>query len=119
MSTKTVAEALRKQGLNIEILIDHFHIDEEDEVWLDKVCKKGWVVFTKDKRLKNRPSVRAIMEKHNGRIFSPGGNTRGKDLAELLIKILSKIARFIKNKPSPYIVSISKEGNLNTLKKYG
>jgi hypothetical protein len=42
-------------GLVVEIHDDHFARDEEDRVWLKTVGERGWVVLTKDQRLRYRP----------------------------------------------------------------
>jgi hypothetical protein len=39
----------------VEVHDDHFARDEEDRVWLQSVGEKGWVVLTKDQKLRYRP----------------------------------------------------------------
>ncbi|SRR5213594_2610323 len=51
---KTVAEALRGAGANVEVHDDHFPQDATDETWLTEVGKKDWIVLTKDRRIRFR-----------------------------------------------------------------
>ena len=50
-----LATALRQAGLNIEVHDDHFKQDAADEEWLAAVGKEGWVVFTKDQKIRYHP----------------------------------------------------------------
>jgi hypothetical protein len=50
-----VRAELINAGLNVEIHDDHFARDEEDRTWLRTVGERGWVVLTKDQRLRYRP----------------------------------------------------------------
>lgn len=46
---------LIKAGLVVETHDTHFARDEEDRVWLRAVGERGWVVLTKDQKLRYRP----------------------------------------------------------------
>jgi hypothetical protein len=46
---------LANLGLLVEIHDDHFARGAEDRVWLRAVGDRGWVVLTKDQRLRYRP----------------------------------------------------------------
>ena len=52
--TTTVADALRKAGIKVEVLADHFERGTRDETWLPEVGRRGWAVVTKDKRIRHR-----------------------------------------------------------------
>ena len=41
-------------GESVEIHDDHFAPDAKDEVWLVEVGKRGWIVLTKDDRIRYR-----------------------------------------------------------------
>jgi hypothetical protein len=49
-----IPNALRDAGALVELHDDHFSQDAKDQVWLAEVGKRGWVVLTKDKRLRYR-----------------------------------------------------------------
>jgi hypothetical protein len=56
---KSLADALRALGDRVEVHDDHFPKDATDEVWLADVGAKGWVILSKDDRIRrNRSSDR-------------------------------------------------------------
>jgi uncharacterized protein with PIN domain len=60
LGTKQVAEALRQAGAIVEIHNDYFLPDANDEEWLPEVGKRGWIVLTKDDRIRYRTRVVTI-----------------------------------------------------------
>lgn len=56
-------------GLSVEIHDAHFQRDEEDRVWLKEVGRRGWVVLTKDQRLRYRPLEIGALRASNARVF--------------------------------------------------
>jgi hypothetical protein len=75
-------------GLLVEIHDDHFARDEEDRIWLRKVGERGWVVLTKDQRLRYRPLEIAALRASNARVFVAAGNLRGSEIASVFVKAL-------------------------------
>jgi len=51
LGIEPIRAELVKPGLIVEIH-DHFVRDEEDRVWLRTVGERGWVVLTKDQKLR-------------------------------------------------------------------
>ena len=52
LGRKIVAQALREISETVEIHDDHFAPDAKDEAWLAEVGKRGWIVLTKDDRIR-------------------------------------------------------------------
>lgn len=46
LGRSVVAEALREAGAHVEVHNEHFAQDERDDVWLDAVGARGWIVVT-------------------------------------------------------------------------
>ena len=61
LGKKIVAEALRNAGATVHIHDDHFAPDEQDAVWISDVGKRGWVVLTKDSRIRYRETERVAV----------------------------------------------------------
>ena len=57
------------EGLAVEIHDEHFPRDEDDSVWLSAVGERGWVVLTKDQRLRYRPLEIAALRSSGARVF--------------------------------------------------
>jgi uncharacterized protein with PIN domain len=69
LGKKMVAEALRAAGAKVEVHDDHFAQDAQDEVWLTEVGSKGWVVLTKDQRIRFRVIEREALKAAGVRAF--------------------------------------------------
>ena len=61
LGRKIVAQALREIGETVEVHDDHFAPDAKDEDWLVKVGKRGWIVLTKDDRIRYRVTERTAL----------------------------------------------------------
>lgn len=81
---KAVANALRVAGANVQVHDDHFAQAAQDEDWIPRVAAQGWVILTKDKNIRRRPSEREALLMSSARIFTlSSGNMRGADMAAL------------------------------------
>ena len=110
-----VSEALSSPDLNIkvEVLDDYFEPNTTDEKWLKFVGKKGWIVFTKDRKIRYRAAVVEIVKKRKIRMFILSrGNLSGHEIVQRIINALPAIKKFIFKHPPPFIVSITRSGNL-------
>ncbi len=58
-----VATALRQAGATLHIHDDHFPPDAKDEHWLTEAGQRGWIVFTKDHRIRYRHVERLALMK--------------------------------------------------------
>jgi PIN like domain len=69
LGVEPIRTALATAGLVVEIHEDHFARDEDDRVWLKAVGERGWVVLTKDQKLRYRPLEIAALRASNARVF--------------------------------------------------
>src|SRR5437870_5492308 len=51
---KSLAQALRDNGLTVIEHLEKFAADEKDEVWLTEAGKNEWIVLTRDKQIQHR-----------------------------------------------------------------
>ena len=113
MGDKVVAQALRQQGCRVELLKKHFEIDVLDEEWLPAVGRRGWLILTKDDRIRKRPAEREALMQSGARAFIlPSGNMSGEDMASAIANALPKIQRFVAKNPPPFIARIPKVGEV-------
>jgi predicted nuclease of predicted toxin-antitoxin system len=104
---------LVKAGLVVEIHDDHFNRDEEDRVWLQAVGEKGWVVFTKDQRLRYRPLEIAALRASKARVFVlTAGNLLGSDIATVFVTALPLIFETLQSHPGPFLARLSRLGHI-------
>lgn len=113
LGVEPIRSDLTRHGVAVEIHDDHFKRDEEDRVWLTAVGKRGWVVFTKDQRLRYRPLEIAALRSSGARVFIlVAGNLRGSEIASVFVSALPAIYRILALREGPFIARISKSGGV-------
>ena len=108
LGVEPIRSELIKCGLAVEIHDDHFARAEEDRVWLRAVGERGWVVLTKDQKLRYRPLEIAALRGSNARVFVlTAGNLRGTEIAAVFVKALPRIHRVLRSQPGPFLARVS------------
>jgi predicted nuclease of predicted toxin-antitoxin system len=99
---------LVKSGLVVEIHDDHFARDEEDSAWLKKVGEDGWVVLTKDQKLRYRPLEISALRASKARVFVlTAGNLRGTEIAAAFLTALPRMLKILHSQPGPFVARVS------------
>lgn len=75
LDSTTLAKAFHDAGAAVERATEHFPRGTEDEIWLQEVGRKQWVVLTRDKRIRYRQLERLALQLAGVRAFVfTGGN---------------------------------------------
>jgi len=113
LGVEPILSGLIKAGLAVEIHDDHFARDEEDRVWLRTAGARGWVILTKDQKLRYRPLELAALLASNARIFVlTAGNLRGVEIATVFQAALPRIFRLLSSRPGPFVARVSPSGRV-------
>ncbi len=113
LGVEPIRTELIKHGLTVEIHDDHFARDEEDRIWLQAVGERGWVVLTKDQRLRYRPREIAALRASNARVFVlTAGNLRGREIASVFVKALRRIYNILHLRPGPFLARVSQSAHV-------
>jgi predicted nuclease of predicted toxin-antitoxin system len=113
LGVEPIRTELINAGLAVEIHDDHFARDEEDRVWLQEAGKRGWVVFTKDQRLRYRPLELGALRASKTRVFVlTAGNLRGSEIAAVFLAALPRIHRVLHSLPGPFVARLSQTGHV-------
>jgi predicted nuclease of predicted toxin-antitoxin system len=116
LGNKVVANALRNSGYSVEIHDDHFPPDAPDYVWLHEVTRRGWIVLTKDKKIKHRTAELLAVKTAKSRVFTlSGGSVHGSEMAQIFLNVMPKIVAYASENPGPFIVQIGRTGKLSKL----
>jgi predicted nuclease of predicted toxin-antitoxin system len=111
LGREIIATALRQSGLRIEIHDDHFAADERDEIWLRDVGNRGWIVLTKDRRIRYRTIEREALLSSGVRAFVlTSGNVTGQEMAQLFVKSINRMKRFLAKNRGPFVAKITRGG---------
>lgn len=111
LDSLSVVTALRDAGATVERHTDHFARGVADDVWLTEAGKNGWIVLTRDKRIRYRQLERVALQEAKVRAFVfTGGNVTAADTGAILCKALERIRRICRANPGPFIYHIGKSG---------
>jgi len=107
----TVATALCEAGARVERSTVHFAKGTKDEVWLAKAGQNGWIVLTRDKRIRYRQLERLALRAAKVRAFVfTGGNVTSKDTGAILAGALRRMTNIARADPGPFIYHIGRTG---------
>ncbi len=92
---------------------DHLPQDATDAEWLHLVGKKRWIAIGRDKNIRYRGPEKAALIQANARlIVVRAKNTTGQDIAEILVKRINRIYRFVERHDAPFIAGITRDGKI-------
>ncbi|MFQ5925966.1 MAG: hypothetical protein ACE5MH_00850 [Terriglobia bacterium] len=116
LGRKKIAAALRQAGAEVRVHDDLFPPNAKDEDWLPEVGRKGWVVFTKDRKIRYRASERAALMRAGVRAFVlTAGDLQGVEMAQIFVKALPAIFRFVARNSPPFIAKVARSGAVTML----
>jgi predicted nuclease of predicted toxin-antitoxin system len=116
LGKKRVALALRGARVEVHVHDDHFAPDARDVDWLAEVGAKGWVVLTKDRGIRWRSLERTAAMTAGVALFTlTSGNLNGAEMAEIFVKALPAMCRFLAKHSPPFIASVTRRGRVRTL----
>jgi len=105
---------LTKLGVRFERHLAHFSPGTLDEVWLPLVGSKGWILLTSDKRIRYNLLEKRALQVHAVREFVfTSGNMSGQDMASALERALNKMRTFCARTKPPFVVSITRTGEIH------
>ena len=113
LDSLSVVTALREAGAVVQRLTEIFPKGTPDEVWLAKAGENGWVVLTRDKRIRYRQLERLALQAAKVRTFVfTGGNVTGKDTGVILARRLRQLEKLARSVSGPFIYTVSRSGAL-------
>jgi hypothetical protein len=111
LGQETVALALKAKGVLVERHDDHFAQNTSDDVWLPVVGARGWVVLSKDKRIRYRHAEREAVRTAAVALFVfLGGNMRAGEIAQTIAGALPLMNGMLATQKRPFLAGISKAG---------
>lgn len=93
---KTTARHLREHDIVVHLIADHYEKDAQevpDEVWIAEGCRRGWVLLTKDKRIRYRAEELSALD---GQLFClAGGSATIAEMTERILSAMPAIERAV------------------------
>lgn len=109
-----VAEAIKQVRDDVRWLEDEFPHNIKDPEWLPEVGKRGWLVISRDKKIRTRPGERrALMEANVGAfIVAQKQNPTRWEYLKLLARTLDEMEAVFARTDRPFIYTVSRGGDL-------
>jgi hypothetical protein len=82
-------------------------------VWLPQVAARGWVLFTKDKKIRKRPEERTLLLSAGLRSFIlVNGQLTGDQMAAAFIAAMPRIMKLLAETPPPFVARVERSGRV-------
>ncbi len=111
---KGVADALKAVRDDVRWLEDEFQHDTKESVWLPEIGKRGWLVISRDKKIRTRPGERrALVEARVGCfILAQKQNLTRWGYLKLIAASLDEMEEAFARTQKPFIYTVGRTGKL-------
>lgn len=112
---KTVPGILRDAGFTVEVMDDHFAPDTADEVWLERVGRRGWFAVTLDERIRYRRAEQEAVRRFSVGLFLlvRWKASKAADLAGALVNARVGMLRVASRQQRPFIAKVYSDGRVS------
>jgi hypothetical protein len=112
-NSKAIQDTLTGLSIRFERQLAHFPRGTPDETWLPLVGSNSWVLLTSDKRIRYNFLEKRALEEHAVReLVFTSGNMSGQDMAAALKLALPKMRRLSRKLKPPFVVAITRTGEV-------
>jgi hypothetical protein len=117
LGRRVVPEVLRQAGLQVEVHDDHFPPDASDADWLRVVGERGWVVLTKDERIRRRPLERDALLAAGVRAFVlTARRMSGADMGQAFARARRPMENLLRRRRQyPFIATVTRHGRVRVI----
>lgn len=106
-----VRDALSLKGATVKLVKEEFGEGAQDIDWLPEVGRRGWIVLTKDQRIRRRPVERdAFVDARVRGFFLAARALRGPEVAELFATFLPRMLQVVAQYRAPFIAIVRRDG---------
>jgi hypothetical protein len=111
LDSESLAAAFTEAGTQVIRGSKHFPRGTPDEVWLPECGRNGWVVLTRDKRIRYRILERTALHEAGVKAFVfTGGNVSLKDTVQILAGSLNRLESICRAETPPFIYHLGASG---------
>lgn len=101
----------------MEVHDDHFAPDAPDAEWLRVVGTRGWVVLTKDERIRRRPLEREALAAAGVRAFAlTARHMTGAEMGTALVRARGAMEDLLRRRRPPFTASVTRHGRVRLLR---
>ncbi len=119
LGRKVIPDALRRAGEKVKTHDELFPQDTPDETWLKEAGRQGWIVLTKDTRIRYHANEVAALLRSKVRAFvlTARGDLTGAEMAEIFIKASPAMKRMSRDVAGPFIARIQRDSSVELLRR--
>lgn len=111
---KLIVDRMSVVGETVHRLVDILPEDAPDTAVIDEVARRGWVLLTRDKRIRRRPIERnAVLNSRIAVFLAPGGT--GEVIADAIVKARHRVRQWLLKHDRPLISRIGADGRLTVV----
>lgn len=115
---RAVGRRLAEEGIRIAFHDDHFPQGTPDTEWLRDVGRRGWIVLTKDTRIRYRPNEKQALLGAGVRAFAfASGNLSGAQMSDAIVKALPKMLKLLATHRRAFVARITAASDVAILLK--
>ncbi|MGH7353781.1 MAG: hypothetical protein ACRELS_04285 [Candidatus Rokuibacteriota bacterium] len=113
LGSDDVPNALRAAGALVETHEGNFAPDAPDDHWIPEVGRHGWIVLSKDERMRYRLAEKRAIAQAGVRAFFlvPKGLT-GPENGRILAGAVTRMTRFAIGNNPPFIAKVFRNGTV-------
>ncbi len=106
-----LAHGMQEFGQDVTHLVDHFDQGEKDEIWLPHVGTNGWILVTRDNRIRRNPAeLRALREFQVGAFFLGGKGLSKCDIIEQVVRNWRRMNSLAEKTKRPFAYRVPAKG---------
>lgn len=112
-----VPSSLRAAGEEVKAHDECFPPGTADRIWLSEAGKNGWIVLTKDARIRYRRNEMEALLSSGARSFVlVSSNLPGAEMAQILVRALPRMKKLCRAHRVPFIAHIHRDGSVALMK---
>ena len=115
LGTGDVGVALQAAGLDVRLHDAVYAQDTPDEDWLRDVGARGWIVLTKDGRIRrNQAQITALMHARVAAFVLTSAGLSGAEQATAFVKAAKRMHGLLQAHQVPFIATVTRDGGVET-----
>lgn len=104
-------EFQKRTGAQVKKHAEAFPCGGADQDWIPQAARRGWVLISKDKRIRKRPiELQALIQAKARFFYLRYGDLTKQESADAFITAYPKMLRILENTAPPFIARVSPSG---------
>ena len=111
--SRVLVEAMRAAGANVRHAGEAFPFGTPDAVWLEGAGRNGWIVLTRDQKIRHRRLERdSLMAARIGAFAFTAGQATALETAVAVTQLLQKMANMVVSEKKPFLYTFGMSRSL-------